>query len=109
MTSVAATLPVPHSRMSVTGVVLLFVPLNAVWLNRSRANPVTRTKSPASTVFAEPVKTKMPSEVAASPSPTGSWMKKPLFAAVPSKSPTTTPSVVRMPVSAALAPLPWIW
>ena len=56
----------------------------------------------------EPVKTKMPSEVAASPSPIGSWMKNPLLAAVPSKSPTTTPSVVRMPVSAAVEPLPWM-
>ena len=41
-----------------------FVPLNAVWLNRSRAKPVTRTSRRRSTVFAEPVKTKMPSEVA---------------------------------------------
>ena len=43
VTSVSATLPAPQSMMSVTGDVLLLVPLNAVWLNRSRANPVTRT------------------------------------------------------------------
>jgi hypothetical protein len=55
------------------------------------------------------VKTKMPSEVAASPSPVASWRKKPLLAAVPSKSPTTTPCVVTLPVIAAFAPAPWIW
>ena len=59
--------------MFVTGEVLLFVPLIAVWLNRSRAKPVTRTTWPADTVFAVPVKTKIPSEVAASPSPVSSW------------------------------------
>ena len=58
--------------MSVTGEVLLLVPFSAVWLKRSRANPLTRTTCPAMTVFALPVKTKMPSEVAALPSP-ASW------------------------------------
>ena len=91
-----------------TAAVSLFEPLIVVCAKRSRAKPVTRTRSPTLTVFAAPVKTKMPSDVAALPSPVGSWMKKPLPAAVPSKSPTTTPSVVTLPVIAALAPLPWI-
>ena len=66
-------LPVPQSTMFAAGTaaVLLFEPLSVVWLKRSRAKPVTRTKSPTLTVFAPPVKTKMPSEVAASPSPVG--------------------------------------
>jgi hypothetical protein len=85
-----------------------FEPLIVVWSNRSRAKPVTRTTSPAFTRFELPVNTKMPSEVAGFPSPVGSWRKKPLLAAVPSKSPTTTPCVVTSPVTAADEPLPWM-
>ena len=55
-----------------TAAVLLFEPLIVVWLKRSRAKPVTRTTWPTLTGFASPVKTKMPSEVAALPSPVGS-------------------------------------
>ncbi len=48
------------------------------WPWFSPAVPVTRTTSPRLTVFALlPLNTKMPSDVAGSASPTGSWMKKP--------------------------------
>ena len=101
--------PVPQETMFVTAAESLFEPLIVVIPKRSRAKPVTRTTCPALTRFELPVKTKIPSDVAGLPSPVASWMKKPLFAAVPSKSPTTTPCVVTSPVSAAFEPLPWIW
>src|SRR5471032_985297 len=71
----------------------------------SNTVPVTRTRSPgctAATVL--PVYTKMPSEVVGSPSPAGSWIKKP----VPTFS-VTTPSVVCTELAyGLLAPGPWI-
>ena len=62
------------------------VPLNSTIL------PVTVTTSPTFTAGLElvPVNTMMPSEVSGLPSPTGSWITKPLdFFAV-----TTLPTVV---------------
>ena len=68
--------------MLVTAVVSLFAPLIVVcparvvaFGKRSRATPVTRTSWPALTLLLLfPVKTKIPSDVAALPSPVGSWM-----------------------------------
>ena len=56
MTSVGATEPVPQWTMPPAGTAALLslAPLIVVWLNRSRAKPVTRTNSPALTVFALP-------------------------------------------------------
>ena len=69
-TSVGVTVPVPHVVMVPTEI--------CDWPWFSPAVPVTRTRSPRPTVFPLlPSKTKIPSEVAGSPSPLGSWMKNP--------------------------------
>ena len=74
VTSTGETVPTPQSTMFAagTGAVLLFEPLIAVWLDRSRAKPVTLTACPRLTRLLLPVNTKMPSEVAGSASPVAS-------------------------------------
>ncbi len=75
LTSTEATIPLPQLTTLAAGTtaLLLSAPLSAVMLKRSRAKPVTRTSWPALTRLALlPVKTKMPSELALSPSPLAS-------------------------------------
>ena len=82
------------------------IPLNSV------TEPRTRTPSPTWTSRLPGTYTKTPSEVAASPSPTGACTWKPFrlplsTAALFWKSPTTTPSIATsVPASGLAAPLP---
>ena len=68
--------------------------------------PETVTASPAATVGAEDVKTKIPSEVAGAVSGAGSCIQKPL-----SRVAVTTPGTneVRCPASGDRCAVPWIW
>jgi hypothetical protein len=70
--------------------------------------PVTRTRSPTATVGALPVNTKMPSEVAGSPSPTGSCMKKlrPPAGVTAVTIPSTLPTIC--PRKLETWPAPWM-
>src|ERR1700759_5630214 len=78
--------------------------LLAVPTLNSETLPVSVTAWPALTVGAVLVKTKMPSDVAGSPSPIGSCRKKPLLFTL-----VTTPDVVTVwPTYGLVAPLPWI-
>ena len=88
---------------SVTGWARVSALVAAPTLN-SLTLALRRINWPTLTVGAVRVKTKMPSEVVGSPSPTGSCMKKPvLFSLV------TTPLVVTVwPSKRLLAPLPWM-
>ena len=63
-----------HDFGLLTVVALLFAPWIAVWLKRSRTNPLTPTASPTLTRSEAPVNTKMPSDVNGSASASGSWM-----------------------------------
>ena len=65
VTSVVATEPVPQT--------VTCVAETCVWSWKSDALPLTVTRSPRPTLFASPLKTKMPSEVAGSPSPVAAW------------------------------------
>ena len=68
VTSVGATVPVPHTTM-LPGVTDIWV-----WSWNSDTLPCTVTTSPRSTEFSLlPLNTKIASDVAGSPSPTGSW------------------------------------